>query len=278
MLIFSTIGIFVYPLSAPSALIAFFRAFLGMATVFATIALTGRKFDKKLFYKNAPLLIPSGIALGANWVFLFEGYKLTGVATATLCYYLAPAIVILLSPIVLRERMSAKKVVCAFVALLGMIPVSDVLNSESLVNPRGIFLSLCAALLYAAVVLLNKRVKGLSGLETTATQLGIAAVIMALYVFIAVPIPDLIVDVKTFGIIAVIGVVHTGLAYLLYFSSVKRIPAATAAVLSYIDPAVALILSYTVLGEEFTLTGFLGIVLILLSMIISEIPIKRKRA
>ena len=207
---------------------------------------------------------------------MFEGYKLTGVATATLCYYLSPAIVILLSPIFLHEKMSVRKTVCALIALCGMIPVSNVLNPESSPDPRGIALSLTAALLYAVVVILTKRIKGLSGLETTATQLGIASVIMALYVFIAVPVPELILDKKTIGIIVLLGIVHTGLAYLLYFSSVKKIPASTAAVLSYIDPVGALILSYTVLREDFTLSGFIGIVLIIVSMIIAELP-QRKR-
>ncbi len=276
MVIFSTIGVFVSPLSAPSSLIAFFRAFFGTLVTFLVIALTGRRFNKKLFWQNARYLIPSGIALGANWVLLFEGYKLTGVATATLTYYLAPAFVILASPFVLKERISVKKVICATVALLGMIPVSDVLNPDSRVNFKGILLSLAAALLYASIVLLNKKVKKLSGIETTATQLGISAVVVGFYVFVAVPHTELILDLKTLGILVLLGVVHTGLAYLLYFSSVRHISAQTAALLSYIDPAGALLLSYTVLGEKFSLSGFFGIVLILVSLIVSEISFKKK--
>ncbi len=276
MLIFSTIGIFVSPLDAPLSLIAFFRAFFGTLTVFAVISFTGRKLDRKLLLKNAALLIISGVAIGANWVLLFEGYKLTGVAVATLCYYLAPAFVILVSPLVLREKVSVKKIICALVALLGMIPVSGVLNPEREVNLRGIAVSLCAALLYALVVILNKKIKNLSGLETTAVQLAVAAVTMGLYVFIKVPLPELLLDKKSCIILIVLGIVHTGIAYLFYFSSVKRIPATNAAILSYIDPAMALLLSYTVLKEDFNLAGFLGIVLIIASSVISEISFKKK--
>ena len=277
MLIFSTIGIFVTPLSVPTSVIAFFRSFFGTLVLLTVILATGRRTDKAVLRSNAKYLIPSGIFLGINWVLLFEGYRHTGVATATLCYYLAPAIVVLLSPIVLKERAGALKIVCALVAFLGMIPVSGVLLPDAEVNVRGILISLGAAILYAAIVLLNKKVKNLSGIETTVVQLGISSVVMGLYVFFAEPLSFLENMGTDIWRLLLLGVVHTGIAYLLYFTSIKRIKATDAALFSYIDPAGALIFAYTLLGEEFTWWGFAGIVLIIGASAISEIRIRPSR-
>lgn len=271
MVIFATIGIFVSPLSVPSSVIAFFRAFLGTLVLLGVILLSGRKIDREKIITNARFLLPSGIALGFNWVLLFEGYRLTGVATATLCYYLAPAIVILVSPFVLRERSSTIKIICAIVAFLGMIPVSGILDSESQMNPSGIIVSVFAAILYASIVILNKKIKKLSGIETTVVQLGISACVMALYIFIKEPFSFIDSIPDDFGKLLLLGVVHTGLAYLLYFSSIKKIKAADAALFSFIDPAGALILSYTVLDEKFTAWGLVGIVMIIGASIVGEV-------
>ncbi|MBR5459763.1 MAG: DMT family transporter [Clostridia bacterium] len=272
MVIFATIGIFVSPLSVPSSVVALFRAGLGTLVLWLVISFTGRKIDKDLFRHNAKYLIPSGIALGFNWVLLFEGYKLTGVAIATLCYYLAPAIVIILSPIFLKERLTKLKVICVVIAFLGMIPVSGVLTPDAKISLKGIGLSLLAAILYAMIVLLNKKVSGFSGIETTVIQLGISTVVMALYVFFAEPL-SFVYDIgKDFGRLLLLGVVHTGIAYLLYFTAIKRIKAVDAALFSYIDPAGALILSYTVLDEKFTYMGLVGIIMIIGASLLAEIP------
>jgi len=271
MIIFATIGVFVSPLSVPSSVIAFFRAFLGTLVLLGVILLTGKKIDRDKILINARFLVPSGIALGFNWVLLFEGYRLTGVATATLCYYLAPAIVILLSPLILHERSGKLKVICAVIAFLGMIPVSGILNSDRKINLGGILVSVSAAFLYAMIVIFNKKIKKLSGIETTVVQLGISAVVMALYVFIKEPFSFIESVPADFGKLLLLGVVHTGLAYLLYFSSIKKIKAADAALFSFIDPAGALILSYTLLGEPFTLWGLVGIIMIIGASIIAEV-------
>ncbi len=277
MLIFSSIGVFVDALSVPSSVTALFRSVFGTVILLLVILFTGKKLDKRVFLSNAKYLIPSGIFLGANWVLLFEGYKMTGVATATLCYYLAPAIVIILSPFVLKEKPGFIKVLCAFAAFLGMIPVSGILSPDSKVSFDGIAVSLGAALLYAAIVLLNKKLKNISGIETTVIQLGISSIVMLLYVFISVPLSAYEDHLsKDFMTLLLLGIVHTGVAYLLYFTSIKSIKVSDAALFSYIDPAGALIFSYTLLGETFTWTGFLGIVIILGASVLAQMPHRRK--
>jgi len=273
MLIFSTIGVVKDGMQVPPSVIALFRSFFGTLVLMLVILFTGKKISKSAFMSNARYLIPSGIFLGINWVLLFMGYDMTGVATATLCYYLAPAIVIILSPLVLKEKPGALKTLCALAAFLGMIPISGILDPSTKVNTAGIAVSVGAALLYAFIVLMNKKVKNISGVETTVIQLGISTVVMALYVFIKEPL-NTYEDFLSEEIVKllILGIVHTGIAYLLYFSSIKSIKATDAALFSYIDPAGALILSYTVLNEPFTWSGFAGIVIILGASIVAQLP------
>ena len=268
MLIFSTIGIVVFPMQMPSAMIVFFRALIGTLFLLLVLFATKRKIDKSAIRKNLFPLVVSGIALGLNWVFLFDAYHKTGVAISTLCYYTSPAMVIFLSPLFLRTRASRVKKLCALISLSGMVFVSGVFTSSDKPDLTGIIFALIAALLYALIVIMNKKIKRLSGVETTLVQLGIATVVMAVYTFVFVPTSSYYYIIDEFSPILLLGLVHTGLAYLIYFSAIKRISVSNAALLSFIDPAGALVLSYTVLHETFTWWGALGIALILGSMIL----------
>ena len=186
MTIFGTIGIIVRYTPIPSSVIATIRGFMGMLFLLAVmlISRSGISFEK-VKKKAVPLFISGGF-IGINWILLFESYRYTTVATATLCYYMAPILVILLSPPLLRERLTAKKLICVIVALLGMVFVSGILQSEvfSLFEIKGVFLGLGAALFYASVVLINKKLTDVPTYEKTAIQLGAAAIVILPYALI----------------------------------------------------------------------------------------------
>lgn len=277
MLIFSTVGITVSTLSVSPAVTAFFRAFCGTLTLLAVLFVSGRKIDRAALKKNAFLLILSGAALGFNWVLLFEAFSLTGVAVSTVCYYTSPALVILFSALFLREKTSVFKIFCAFLALAGMIPVSGVLSSNSAVNTKGVLISFASAFLYAFIVISNKKIKNLSGIETSVVQLAAASAVTGLYVFFTEPVSSYPLIIPDLKFLLLLGVLHTGVAYLLYFSSVKSISAVDCAVLSYIDPATALIISYTLLSEKLTKSSLIGIALIFGAAILAQLFPKRKK-
>jgi RarD protein len=218
------------------------------------------------------LLLVSGFALGMNWILLFESYNYTSVATATLCYYLAPILVILASPLVLGEKLTLRKGICAAAALIGMVLVSGVTDGDvgGLQDWKGILFGLGAAVLYACVVLLNRKIDPMDAFDKTFAQLSIAAVTLLPYVFLTEELSTLQIAPDGWILLAVAGIVHTGIAYSLYFKSISHLPAQTSALLSYIDPIFAVLLSVLVLKESMSIAAFIGAAMILGAAIVSE--------
>ncbi len=262
MFIFGTIGIFVRHVSLPSGFIAFFRGILGTVFLLAVMLLSRKKISFSAIKKNLWLLILSGAFIGINWILLFEAYRYTTVATATLFYYLSPIFVIMASPVVLKEKLTPKKMICIICALIGIVFVSGVAEN-GIVGGRGMLLGCGAAVFYATVVLLNKKMHDISAYDMTIVQLFFAAVTILPYTLLTEDIRAESFTPKAIIVLVILGIVHTGLAYALYFASVKMLPAQTAAIFSYIDPVVSIILSAVLLSEPLTWFGIIGAILIL---------------
>ena len=230
------------------------------------------KIDFAAIRKNLHWLALSGVFLGANWILLFEAYNYTTVTTATLCYYMAPTIVVLASHFLFQERLNLRKGICVLVALLGMVLVSGVLRSgiPSIGELKGVLFGLGAAVFYACVVLLNKRISLSSPFDRTIFQLGLAAMILLPYTFLTEDLCSLTFSSRAVALLIAAGVVHTGISYALYFGSIKELKAQTVALFSYIDPILAIILSALVLREPIGVSEIIGAVLILGAAYISE--------
>lgn len=277
MLVFGTIGLFVKNIGFPSSFISFARALTGSIFIALFMLFSGHGLDKKSVLKNLKLLIPSGIAMAFNWICLFEAYRFTGVAVGTLCYYMAPVIVVVLSPVFLKEKLTAINVTSVLAAVVGAVLISGVV-SGSAKSAKGILLGLAAAALYSTVVMINKFVKNLSPIETTFVQLSTAAVTMIPYILLTEDVTTFVFDKRSVIFTLIVGVFHTGIVYMIYFSSVQKIPAQTTAVFSYIDPVTAIILSAVVLGERLDAVQLIGTFLILAATLFNELaPIIRKK-
>ena len=277
MLVFGTIGLFVKNIGFPSSFISFARALTGSIFIALFMLFSGHGLDKKSVFKNLKLLIPSGIAMAFNWICLFEAYRFTGVAVGTLCYYMAPVIVVILSPVFLKEKLTAINVTSVLAAVVGAVLISGVV-SGSAKSAKGILLGLAAAALYSTVVMINKFVKNLSPIETTFVQLSTAAVTMIPYILLTEDATTFVFDKRSVIFTLIVGVFHTGIVYMIYFSSVQKIPAQTTAVFSYIDPVTAIILSAVVLGERLDAVQLIGTFLILAATLFNELaPIIRKK-
>lgn len=277
MLVFGTIGLFVKNIGFPSSFISFARALTGSIFIALFMLFSGHGLDKKSVLKNLKLLIPSGIAMAFNWICLFEAYRFTGVAVGTLCYYMAPVIVVILSPFFLKEKLTAINVTSVLAAVVGAVLISGVV-SGSAKSAKGILLGLAAAALYSTVVMINKFVKNLSPIETTFVQLLTAAVTMIPYILLTEDVTTFVFDRRSVIYTLIVGVFHTGIVYMIYFSSVQKIPAQTTAVFSYIDPVTAIILSAVVLGERLDAVQLIGTFLILAATLFNELaPIIRKK-
>ena len=278
MVIFGTIGIFRRYIPLPSSLVAMTRGLTGMLFLLLVMLLRRRSMNRAAVRRKLGMLCLSGAAIGVNWILLFEAYNYTSVATATLCYYLAPMFVILASPLVVGERLTSKKLICVLAALLGMVFVSGVLEAGGGSSDlKGVLLGLGAAVLYASVVLMNKQLGDVPAWDRTIVQLGSSAAVLLPYVLLTEDVGALSFTPGTLALLMVVGVVHTGMAYAMYFGSLMQLKAQTAAILSYIDPVVAVLLSALLLKEHMSLLSGLGAVLVLGAAVISELPNPRRR-
>lgn len=278
MVIFGTIGIFRRYILLPSSVIAMMRALIGMAFLLFVVRVKGKRMDRNAIRKNQKPLLLSGALLGFNWILLFEAYRYTSVATATLCYYMAPIIVMLLSPVLLGEKLTQRKTLCVLAALAGMVLVSGVGGTgfSGGAEITGVLFGLGAAALYAGVILTNKRIDGISAYDKTIVQLGVSAALLLPYSLLTENYGGMQMDVRAAAMLVLVGVVHTGIAYWLYFGSMGALRAQTVALLSYIDPVVAILLSALLLSERMTPAGAIGAVLVLGATIVSELPEKTK--
>ena len=280
MFIFGTIGIFVRHIPLPSSMIALVRGFVGAFFVLLFVYLKKSKLDKAAIKKNFVMLALSGAFIGINWILLFESYNYTTVATATLCYYMQPIFVILASPFLLKEKLTVKKVACVVVALIGMVFVSGVLQTgiPALSEAKGILYGLGAACFYATVVLMNKKITEINAYDKTIMQLGMGAIVLSPYVMLTQDFGTAALSMtpSLWALLLFVGLVHTGVAYALYFDSMKELKAQTLAIFSYIDPIVAIILSALLLKESMGLYVIIGAVLVLGSTFISEMPEKER--
>ena len=270
MVIYGTIGVFRKFIPLPSSAVALARAGIGAVFLLLFLCIRRRRLDLPAIRRNLRFLLPSGVLLGFNWILLFEAYNYTSVAVATLCYYMAPVILILLSPLLFGERLSGRKLLCVAVALVGMVLVSGVLSSGG-GSMKGIILGLVAALFYASIVVLNKQLQGIDGLDRTVVQLLISAVVLIPYVLVTENVSAFSLDGPALFMLAVICIVHTGIAYALYFSTMSFLGAQSLALLSYIDPVVAILCSAFLLGEQILPSAILGAVLIIGALITSEL-------
>lgn len=278
MLVFGTIGIFVRHIPLPSSILALARGAIGTIFLLILIRIQKTPLNREILRKKLPLLALSGSCIGFNWILLFEAYRYTSVATATLCYYLAPVFVMLASPLLLKERLSPRKIFCIIASLTGMVFVSGILNAgfSGSSEMKGVLCGIGAAGLYATVMLLNRTLTEVPAYDKTILQLSTAALITFPYVLITQRGTALEWTPLSIALLLVVGIIHTGIAYALYFNAMGKLPVQTVAIFSYIDPVSAIILSAIFLHESLTPAGIAGAILILGSTLLSELPTKSR--
>lgn len=257
MAIFGTIAPFVRNIPVSSGELALYRAVLAAVMIGLFLLVTKQKISFANMKKEVPLLLASGIALGVNWILLFQAYRYTTVSMATLSYYFAPVIVTAVCPILFKEKLTGKQLVCFVMSTVGLVLITG-FGSAGRRDLIGILFGLGAAVFYAGVVLLNKFIQNVDGIHRTFLQFLAAAVVLTPYVMLTDGVTLGSLDMAGWGNLLIVGIVHTGVTYCLYFSSLKDLPGQKAAILSYIDPLVAVLVSVLFLGEGLTLWQAIG--------------------
>jgi RarD protein len=264
MIIFGTIGLFSRSIAVTSGELALYRAILAAVLLGGYFLIRGKKIDLKSIKKELWLLLLSGMAMGINWILLFEAFKHTTISIATLSYYFAPVIVMVVCPILFREKLTKKQLLCFAMSTVGLVLIIGFDGGGGGGNHLlGILLGLGAAVFYASVILCNKFIKNVEGIHRTFLQFLAAIVILIPYVLITGDLKIGELDAKGWICLLTVGLVHTGITYCMYFTAMKELKGQEVAILSYLDPLVAVAISFFILGEPMTIWQMLGGILIL---------------
>lgn len=277
MLIFGSIGLFVRKIPMPSLHIAFMRTLIGTAVMAVIYLISRKKIDRKAVWENRINLLCAGTFLGINWILLFEAYKRTTIAGATLAYYMAPIIFLILSFFIMKVKITEIRILTIFLSFFGLI----ILQMEDFtiygnMYSIGIAYGLAAAFFYALVIILNRRMHKIEGLDRTFMELFLSLAVLSLYMVATGHFSDFVIPKGSLIYILILGILHTGLAYYLYFSTVDKLDSQHVALLSYIDPMAAIIFSAVFLGEKVYFNMILGALLILGSSLLFEMIGKKE--
>ena len=263
MTIFGTLGAFVRHIGVSSGELALYRAILALFVIGIFLIFTKQKICFATTKKETLLLLVSGMAMGFNWILLFEAYKYTTVSEATLSYYFAPVIVTVACPILFREKLTVKQMICFVMSTVGIGLITGIGEESGKNDTLGILFGLGAALLYATVVLLNKFIKNVDGIQKTFLQFVAAAATLIPYVWMTSGVTLGKLSETGWVNLLIVGLLHTGVTYCLYFSAIRELSGQKVAILSYIDPLVAVAVSVTILKETITVWQMIGGILIL---------------
>lgn len=259
MAVFGTLAPFVRNIPVSSGELALYRAVLAAILIGVFLLATKQRIDLQAIRKELPLLLLSGVAMGINWILLFEAYKYTTVAISTLSYYFAPVIVTVVCPFLFKEKPTGKQILCFVMSTIGLALVIGITDLGSGGNDGlGIAFGLGAAVFYAAVILLNKFIRGVTGIHRTFLQFLAAIAILIPYVAVSGGMSLGNLNVTGWVCLLIVGLVHTGITYCLYFSALKELPGQESAILSYIDPLVAIVIGVLVLGEPLSWQQLVG--------------------
>lgn len=267
--LYGTAGMFLRQVSLPSEIVAMCNGLLGTLVILTYMRMKRKPFHREAIRRNAGLLLASGALLGLNWVFLYAAYVTTTVAIASLCNYTAPLIVVLLAPLVLKEKQNAKKLFCVLLAFLGILMVSGVFTGAD-TNLTGVLYGLLAAVSFAAFVFCNRKMEQMPALERAVIQLFVSAMTILPYVLYKNLGQEIRPDTPSLLVILVMGTLHTGIAYCLYFSGMEKLPIQTVAILGYLEPVTAVFCSAVFLREPMSIAGWAGAALVILAAVLSE--------
>lgn len=270
MALWGTMSLFVKNIEMASSTLALTRAVIAVITLYILRCCLHQKIDWQTCRKDWAGLLISGAALGLNWTMLFSAYNYVSVSVATLCYYFAPTLIILFCAIFFHEKMTQKQWLCFLISTLGLILIINV-NSSGNDMLKGIFFGLCAAIFYAVIMLANKTIHHVGGIDRTLIQLMISILFLFPYCFMTSSLTFTSLSLHSIINMLILGIVYTAFAYTLFFSAISELPGQKAAIMTYIDPLVAVLTSALILHETILPMQILGGILVIGSAIVSEI-------
>ena len=268
LLLFGSNGIVASLIHLSSYEIVLLRTLIGSLLLIAIFFIAREKLTFYKYKTQSIFLAVSGIAMGTSWIFLYEAYDEIGVSLASLAYYCGPVIVMILSPILFRERLTKLKVCSFLVVLVGIFLVNGT-AFENGVSVWGLACGLLSAVCYSLMVMFNKKAKDITGLENSMLQLFVAFLTVAVFVGIKQGY-RMQIDTQSIIPILVLGLLNTGIGCYFYFSSIGKLPVQTVAICGYLEPLSAVVFSVIFLKETMLPMQIIGAVLIIGGAMLGE--------
>ncbi len=260
LLIFGSNGIVASYTLLNSYEIVLLRTLIGSLFLILVFALSKQKEQSWRNKSHFMWLVISGMAMGASWIFLFEAYGQIGISIATLAYYCGPVIVMILSPVIFKEKVTSTKILGFFTVIIGMVLVNGQALSQGRIS-WGLISGILAAIMYAIMLVFNKKAVSIKGLENSMWQLITSFIMVAIYISLKQGFSVNITPGNLIPIL-ILGIVNTGIGCYFYFSSIGDLPVQTVSICGYLEPLSALIFSAAILGEKLSPVQVAGAVLI----------------
>ncbi|MDH1010823.1 DMT family transporter [Pseudomonas nicosulfuronedens] len=264
MLICGTIGWLVVVSGQPVLDVVFWRCVFGAATLLAICAAMGLLRPGILTPATFGLALLSGAAIVGNWVLLFGSYSRASIAIGTAVYNVQPFLLVLLGALFLGEKVTAQKLVWLGVSFVGMLAIVSAHGEAGQVGSDylgGIALALGAAALYALAALIIKRLTGVPPHLIALIQAVTGVLLLAPWANLS-PLPQ---ATSAWASLATLGIVHTGIMYVLLYGAIQKLPTALTGALSFIYPIAAIFVDWFAFGHRLTPLQWLGVVAILLA-------------
>lgn len=264
MAISGTIGWLVVSSEQPVINVVFYRCLFGTAALVAICAALGYLRRDLLPPRVLLVAVLGGVAIVLNWVLLFAAFSRASISIATAVYNTQPLMLVGLGALIFRERITATTLAWLALAFAGMLAIVQVEPTALVVSGgylAGIGLALGAAFLYALAAIAAKYLKGSPPHLIALVQVVVGTIMLAPFAdFAASP-----VTAAGWANLATIGVVHTGIMYVLLYGALQKLPTALAGGLSFFYPAVAIAVDHVAFGQRLEPLQIAGAVAVLVA-------------
>lgn len=273
LVLFGSNGVMAAHIALSSASIVFYRTLIGAIALGLLFSVLRNHANTIRNKRELAYVIASGASMGLSWLFLYEAYRLVGVGVSSMAYYCAPIMVMALSPVIFKERLTPPIVVTFGVVFIGAF----LINGDNFNDSASAFGMICAwasAICHAAMVIFSKLADKIDGIESSLIQLVVSFAVAALFLILTSGI-EASIPLESIGWILMLGVVNTGIGCYLYFSSFGGLSAQTVAILGYLEPLSAVFCAFLFLDETMQWVQVLGSVLIVCGAFAGTMLVRR---
>lgn len=245
------------------------RGIIGSLFLYALIRLKGRKLDTVSIKKNFKPLVLSGILMGICWIALFIGFEYS-LSITSLLNNMYNLVVVVIMSLIFKEKLNGKQIFCVIVAVLGVLMLSGLFEGQIQANSKGMMFGLISCIGYSIVTIINMRIKDINPLDKTVVQLFISFLVILPFVLLGNKIPTSI-DTTSIILIFVMGILNTGISFLLFFGSIEHLPSSEIAIIGYLEPVINIVIGITFFDEKMSIIGIVGTIIILAAALANEL-------